>query len=87
MIAGAGLDVFEPEHPNTDAPLLSLDNVILTPHALCWTDQCFAGIGSQSLKHVFSIKRGLHPSVLVDPKVIDNSEFKLKLDRDKQSFS
>jgi len=25
--------------------ILSLDNVIVTPHALCWTDQCFAGIG------------------------------------------
>ena len=24
-------------------PLYELDNVLLTPHALCWTDQCFAG--------------------------------------------
>ena len=87
MIAGAGLDVFDPEPPNADDPLLALDNVILTPHALCWTDQCFAGIGSQDLEHVFSIKRGERPSVLVDPKVIDNSEFKLKLKRYKQCFS
>src|SRR5207249_852848 len=40
-IQGAGLDVFEQEPISPTDPLLQLDNVIVAPHALCWTDECF----------------------------------------------
>ncbi len=38
-IAGAGLDVFEQEPLPAASPLRELDNVILTPHGLAWTEE------------------------------------------------
>ncbi|MHA1553563.1 MAG: NAD(P)-dependent oxidoreductase, partial [Alphaproteobacteria bacterium] len=71
-IAGAGLDVFADEPPQADDPLLRLDNVIVTPHALCWTDQCFAGIGAADIAAVFALLRGEFPSGIVNRQITEN---------------
>ncbi|MDA0225861.1 MAG: NAD(P)-dependent oxidoreductase [Proteobacteria bacterium] len=66
-IAGAGLDVFEQEPVDPQNPLLTMDNVIVTPHALCWTDQCFHDIASQGLQSVVDFSLGKRPAHPVDP--------------------
>jgi len=69
-IAGAGLDVLEQEPPDPADPILTLDNVILAPHALCWTDQCFAGNGAADVKAVLDIRHGREPRVVVNRAVL-----------------
>jgi D-3-phosphoglycerate dehydrogenase len=61
-IAGAGLDVLEREPPDPGDPILALDNVILTPHALCWTDQCFAQMGALDIQAVLEYRDGHAPT-------------------------
>jgi D-3-phosphoglycerate dehydrogenase len=74
-IAGAGLDVQEREPPDVDDPLLKLDNVILAPHALCWTDQCFAGIGASAVASVLDVAGKRVPRGLVNRTVLQNSRW------------
>ncbi len=69
-IAGAGLDVQEQEPPDPADKLLRLDNVILAPHALCWTDQCFAGIGASAVRSVLDVAEGRVPGGLVNKAVL-----------------
>jgi D-3-phosphoglycerate dehydrogenase len=68
-IAGAGLDVFDVEPIAPDDPLLSLDNVILSPHAICWTDECFANIGRSACQTLIDVAAGRIPAHVVNRDV------------------
>ncbi|MGE3875588.1 MAG: NAD(P)-dependent oxidoreductase [Parvibaculaceae bacterium] len=78
-IAGAGLDVLEQEPPDPGDPILKLDNVILAPHALCWTDQCFAGNGAADVKAVLEIQKGLEPRGIVNRDVLNHPDWQRRL--------
>jgi phosphoglycerate dehydrogenase-like enzyme len=85
-IAGAGLDVFEDEPTDPEDPIFKLDNIIVAPHALCWTDQCFAGIGAADIKAVLEVQRGQIPRGVVNREVLDKPGFKKKLEAFAKSF-
>jgi phosphoglycerate dehydrogenase-like enzyme len=78
-IAGAGLDVLEQEPPDADDPILKLDNVILAPHALCWTDQCFAGNGAADVRAVIDIQHGREPRGVVNREVLATDLWRTRL--------
>jgi phosphoglycerate dehydrogenase-like enzyme len=78
-IAGAGLDVLEQEPPEADDPILRLDNVILAPHALCWTDQCFAGNGAADVRAVIDIQHGREPRGVVNREVLASDRWRRRL--------
>lgn len=79
-IRGAALDVFATEPPVADEPLLSLDNVILGPHGICWTDQCFAGIGAADVKAVFDLMAGQSPRGVVNQDLLQTTGWLARLD-------
>jgi phosphoglycerate dehydrogenase-like enzyme len=78
-IAGAGLDVLEQEPPDLDDPILKLDNVILSPHALCWTDQCFAGNGAADVAAVLEVQHGRVPRGVVNRAVLESERWRERL--------
>jgi phosphoglycerate dehydrogenase-like enzyme len=69
-IAGAGLDVFEEEPTPASNPILKLDNVIVSPHALCWTDELFGNIARTAIGAVLSVHARRKPQFVVDPEVL-----------------
>ena len=79
-IAGAGLDVFEVEPTDPNDPLLKLDSVIVAPHAIGWTDQCFAGIGAADVRAVLEVQHGRVPRGVVNRDVLEQARFKSKLE-------
>ncbi len=69
-IAGAGLDVFEREPVDPDNPLLKMANTIVTPHALCWTDENFGGIARTAMTSIVCTLSREKPRHIVNPEAL-----------------
>ena len=80
-IAGAALDVFDPEPPDPDDPILKLDNLIAAPHALGWTDQMFATMAEVNVAAVRAVVAGREPANVVNREVLGRDGFRARLRR------
>lgn len=69
-IAGAGLDVYDPEPPMPDNPLFEMDQVVLTPHLASFTDQGRRRMGLMVAGDVLRVLRGEKPEYLANPDVL-----------------
>ncbi len=75
-IAGAALDVFEQEPVDPANPLLAMENVIVTPHSLCWTDECFHNMAATGLTSIVDALGGRKPTFVVNPEALSHQRVK-----------
>jgi D-3-phosphoglycerate dehydrogenase / 2-oxoglutarate reductase len=67
-LAGAGLDVWQPEPPPLDHPLLKLDNVFATYHTAGVTHEARRNIATMGAEQIVGLVRGEKPPRLVNPE-------------------
>jgi len=68
-IAGAGLDVCEPEPPAQDNPLFQLEQVLITGHSAFFSESSMLELQQKATEAVIAALRGDWPPVLVNPEV------------------
>jgi glyoxylate reductase len=69
-IAGAGLDVFEPEPTPMDNPLLKLNNVVVAPHISSASLETRSKMAEMVAENLVAFFEGKKPPNLVNPDVI-----------------
>jgi D-3-phosphoglycerate dehydrogenase len=70
-IAGAALDVFEQEPTPVGNPLLALDNVIVTPHAVSYTDEGLRRLAEGGFKSARDFFNRRVPFRVVNPELLE----------------
>jgi D-3-phosphoglycerate dehydrogenase / 2-oxoglutarate reductase len=76
QIAAAGLDVLEEEPPDPNNPLLTMDNVIVTPHTAFYSDEAFVESRRRVGQEVAAILSGRRPRNCVNREVLDRTGLK-----------
>jgi glyoxylate reductase len=69
-IAGAGLDVFDPEPVAADEPLLALENVVVVPHIGGASGPTRARMAEMAATNLLAVLRGQPPPSCVNPAVL-----------------
>jgi D-3-phosphoglycerate dehydrogenase len=72
-IAAAGLDVVAREPPNRDDPILTLENVIITPHIAWYSEQSSSRLQENAALEVERILTGKPPEHPVNPQVLSKA--------------
>jgi len=70
LISGAGLDVLEKEPPDSQNPLLKMENVILTPHVSFYSVESISELKRRTAKNVSEVLMGRRPNSVVNREVM-----------------
>ena len=76
-IAGAGLDVLAQEPPPPESPLLSLDNVLITPHVAYLSRQSLHELLVRTAGAVAAVLTGRRPQHIFNPQVLATARARL----------
>ena len=80
-IAGAAIDCFAAEPVVAPHPLAQLDNVLLAPHSIAWTNELFRDIGRCVCRAIVDLSHRRTPAGVVNPRVFEQPEFQAKWER------
>jgi D-3-phosphoglycerate dehydrogenase / 2-oxoglutarate reductase len=72
LIAGAAVDVYDPEPPGPDHPLLQMENALVTPHFCAMTEESLYNMGTTVCQGILDVLAGKRPQFLVNPAIWDN---------------
>jgi len=68
-IAGAGVDVFDPEPASQDNPLFHMENTVVTPHIGGWVREAMPRLVAITVDGMLAVLRGERPNRLANPEV------------------
>ena len=74
-IAGAALDCFAEEPVIQPHRFGELENVLLAPHSIAWTDELFRDIGRAVCRGMLDLSMGRIPRGVVNPQVLERPGF------------
>lgn len=69
LLAGAALDVFDPEPPDLSQPLFRDERVLTTPHAAFTSQESLLDLRERVCRQISSALQGARPSNVVNPEI------------------
>jgi D-3-phosphoglycerate dehydrogenase len=73
-IAGAGLDVLSQEPPEARNPLLSMSNVIVSPHSAFISHEALIELGAMCMKAIIDTLEGKVPDNILNPEALSMNQ-------------
>jgi D-3-phosphoglycerate dehydrogenase / 2-oxoglutarate reductase len=69
-LGGAAVDVYSPEPPRADDPLITAPNVLATPHMAAWNARLRKELAEMAFTNLWTMFSGGVPENLVNPDVL-----------------